>query len=103
MSDYCIIGKGGYGIVYKVILVFGSFIVVKKIVFFEWNKYIYKSFLMEIEMIGNVKYCNFVKLLGFCKWGEVGFFLYDFVLNGDFYDVLYNKERGIMLDWMMRL
>uniref|UniRef100_A0A7I4FK56 non-specific serine/threonine protein kinase n=1 Tax=Physcomitrium patens TaxID=3218 RepID=A0A7I4FK56_PHYPA len=103
LSDHCIIGKGGHGTVYKAILASGSSIVVKKIVSLERNKHIHKSFLTEIETIGNAKHRNLVKLLGFCKWGEVGLLLYDFVPNGDLHDVLHNKERGIMLDWTTRL
>lgn len=103
LSDNCIIGKGGHGTVYKATLASGSPIVVKKIVSLERNTRIHKSFLTEIETIGNAKHRNLVKLLGFCKWGEVGLLLYDFVPNGDLHDVLHNKERGVVLDWATRL
>lgn len=103
MNDFYIIGRGSYGVVYKVILVLGIFIVVKKIVVFDKSiKLIYKSFWREIEIIGYVKYWNFVRLFGFCKLGEVGFLLYDYVFNGDFYVVLYNKELGLVLNWRFR-
>ena len=103
LSDTCIIGKGGHGTVYKATLTSGSPIVVKKIVSLDRNMHIYKSFLTEIETIGNAKHRNLVKLLGFCKWGEVGLLLYEYVPNGDLQDVLHNKERGIVLDWATRL
>nr|APU94854.1 leucine-rich repeat receptor-like protein kinase [Pohlia nutans] len=103
LSDNCIIGKGGHGTVYKAILASGSPIVVKKIVSLDRNTHIHKSFLTEIETIGNAKHRNLVKLLGFCKWGEVGLLMYDFVPNGDLHDVLHNKERGMVLDWATRL
>ncbi|KAG0614658.1 hypothetical protein M758_6G193700 [Ceratodon purpureus] len=103
LSDTCIIGKGGHGTVYKATLAAGNPIVVKKIVSLDRNTHIHKSFLTEIETIGNAKHRNLVKLLGFCKWGEVGLLLYDYVPNGDLHDVLHNKERGIVLDWTTRL
>lgn len=103
LSDDCIIGKGGHGTVYKAMLASGSPIVVKKIGSLDRNTHIHKSFLTEIETIGNAKHRNLVKLLGFCKWGEVGLLLYEFIPNGDLHDVLHNKKRGMVLDWDSRL
>lgn len=106
LSDACIIGKGGHGTVYKATLPStGAAIVVKKI-----DVEVHKSFLTEIETIGNAKHRNLVKLLGFCKWGEVGLLMYDYIPNGDLHEALHNKEKAkgkgkgeVVLDWAARV
>ena len=101
LSDACIIGKGGHGTVYKATLPStGAPIVVKKI-----DVEVHKSFLTEIETIGNAKHRNLVKLLGFCKWGEVGLLMYDYIPNGDLHEALHNKEKekAVVLDWAARV
>jgi Leucine-rich repeat (LRR) protein len=103
LSDDYIIGKGGQGIVYKAVLHNGNVVAVKKIPLL--NKYIkiHKSFLREINTIGNIKHRNLVKLLGFCKFGKIALVVYNYFPNGDLFDAIHNKERGIVLDWDTRL
>jgi hypothetical protein len=101
-SDY-IIGIGGHGTVYKAIMFDGSVVAVKKIPLLQKDLQIHKSFLREIKTIGNVKHRNLAKLLGFCKWGEIGLLIYDYIPNGDLYEALHNKVNGMVLDWDTRL
>jgi Leucine-rich repeat (LRR) protein/tRNA A-37 threonylcarbamoyl transferase component Bud32 len=101
-NDY-IIGTGGHATVYKAELKDGTIVAVKKIHLLEKDLQIQKSFLREINSIGNVKHRNLAKLLGFCKWGETGLLLYDYIPNGDLFQALYNEDRGRILDWDTRL
>ncbi|CAM6063020.1 unnamed protein product [Sphagnum tenellum] len=101
-SDY-IIGIGGHGTVYKAIMFDGSVVAVKKIPFLQKDLQIHKSFLREINTIGTVKHRNLAKLLGFCKWGEIGLLIYDYIPNGDLHEALHNKVNGMVLNWDTRL
>jgi Leucine-rich repeat (LRR) protein len=101
-SDY-IIGIGGHGTVYKAIMFDGSVVAVKKIPLLQKDLQIHKSFLREINTIGNVKHRNLAKLLGFCKWGEIGLLIYDYIPNGDLHEALHNKVNGMVLNWDTRL
>ncbi|XP_024370975.1 uncharacterized protein [Physcomitrium patens] len=104
LNDSYIIGRGSHGVVYKATLASGTPIVAKKIVAFDKStKLIHKSFWREIETIGHAKHRNLVRLLGFCKLGEVGLLLYDYVSNGDLHAALHNKELGLVLNWRSRL
>ncbi|CAK9264653.1 unnamed protein product [Sphagnum jensenii] len=101
-SDY-IIGIGGHGTVYKAIMFDGSVVAVKKIPLLQKDLQIHKSFLREINTIGNVKHRNLAKLLGFCKWGEIGLLIYDYIPNGDLHEALHNKVNDVVLNWDTRL
>jgi Leucine-rich repeat (LRR) protein len=103
LSDDYIIGKGGQGIVYKAVLHNGNVVAVKKIPLLNKDIKIHKSFLREINTIGKVKHRNLVKLLGFCKLGKIALVVYNYFPNGDLFDAIHNKERGIVLDWDTRL
>jgi Leucine-rich repeat (LRR) protein len=103
LSDDCIIGKGSHGTVYKAVLPNGNIVVVKKVASLDKDLRIHKSFLREIDTIGNAKHRNLVKLLGFCKWGEIGLLLYDYVPNGNLFEALHNHVKGLVLDWEARL
>ncbi len=103
LSDDYIIGKGGQGIVYKAVLHNGNVVAVKKIPLLNKDIKSHKSFLREINTIGNIKHRNLVKLLGFCKFGKIALVVYNYFPNGDLFDAIHNKERGIVLDWDTRL
>jgi tRNA A-37 threonylcarbamoyl transferase component Bud32 len=103
LSDDYIIGTGGHATVYKAELKDGTIVAVKKIHLLEKDLRIQKRFLREINSIGNVKHRNLAKLLGFCKWGETGLLLYDYIPNGDLFQALYNEDRWRFLDWDTRL
>jgi hypothetical protein len=108
LSDAYIIGRGGHGVVYKVVSTSNVVpIAVKKIEALNLSTaLIHKSFWSEIETLGKAKHRNLVKLLGFMKWGEVGLLLYDYISNGDLHSALYKKEASrneVNLTWKVRL
>lgn len=104
MSDAYIIGKGCHGVVYKATIAKGTHIVVKRIASMDMKTaMVHKSFWKEIESAGNTDHPNVVRLLGFMQWGDTGFLLYDYVSNGDLCAILHDKERGVDLDWKVRL
>ncbi|CAL5403893.1 unnamed protein product [Camellia sinensis] len=57
------LGEGGFGLVFQGILSNGTKVAVKRLNGFGQAK---KSFLVEVETIGNIHHFNLVRLLGFC-------------------------------------
>lgn len=56
-----------------------------------------------MEIIGKIKYRNFVFLLGYCKVGEERLLVYEYMKYGSFEDVLYDRRKvGIKLKWVLR-
>jgi tRNA A-37 threonylcarbamoyl transferase component Bud32 len=98
-----IIGKGAHGTVYKATMPNGNVVAVKKIISIDKDMQIHKSFLREIDTIGKIKHRNLVKFLGFCKWGDIGLLVYDYIPNGDLFEALHNTVNGLDLDWNTRL
>lgn len=98
-----IIGKGAHGTVYKATMPNGNVVAVKKIISIDKDMQIHKSFLREIDTIGKIKHRNLVKFLGFCKWGDIGLLVYDYIPNGDLFKALHNTVKGLDLDWNTRL
>ncbi|KAI8012187.1 putative receptor-like protein kinase [Camellia lanceoleosa] len=62
-----VLGEGGYGVVYKGILVNGTEVAVKKLL--NNLGQAEKEFRVEVEAIGHVRHKNLVRLLGYCIEG----------------------------------
>lgn len=60
--------------------------------------------MVEMEIIGKIKYRNLVFFLGYCKIGEERFFVYEYMKWGSleivFYEVL--RKGGVFLNWVAR-
>lgn len=50
--------------------------------------------MVEMEILGKIKYRNFVFLLGYCKVGEERFLVYEFMLYGSLEDMFYVRLLG---------
>jgi tRNA A-37 threonylcarbamoyl transferase component Bud32 len=103
LSADFIIGKGAHGTVYKATMPNGNVVAVKKIISIDKDMQIHKSFLREIDTIGKIKHRNLVKFLGFCKWGDIGLLVYDYIPNGDLFKALHNTVKELDLNWNTRL
>ncbi|XP_010693707.1 leucine-rich repeat receptor-like protein kinase TDR [Beta vulgaris subsp. vulgaris] len=104
MSDK-IIGMGATGTVYRAEMPSGDIIAIKKL----WGKQKEtlrrrKGVLAEVEVLGNVRHRNIVRLLGCCSNKESTLLLYEYMPNGSLDDLLHGKNKGenLVADWLTR-
>ncbi|KAK4744989.1 hypothetical protein SAY87_011301 [Trapa incisa] len=97
-----VIGEGGYGVVYRGVLVDGSVVAVKNLL----NKkgQAEKEFKVEVEAIGKVRHKNLVCLLGYCAEGLQRMLLYEYIDNGNLEQWLHGDVGPISpLSWEIRM
>ncbi|KAB2072890.1 hypothetical protein ES319_A07G048300v1 [Gossypium barbadense] len=100
-----IIGIGSTGTVYKAEMPSGETIAVKKL----WGKNKEtarrrRGVLAEVEVLGNVRHRNIVRLLGCCSNSKCTMLLYEYMPNGNLDDLLHgiNKGDNLVADWVTR-
>ncbi|XP_071682841.1 probable LRR receptor-like serine/threonine-protein kinase At1g56140 [Lolium perenne] len=98
-SSNNLLGKGGYGSVYKGKLTDGRFVAVKQLS--ETSHQGKKEFATEIETISRVQHRNLVKLYGCCLEGNKPLLVYEYLENGSLDHALFGKGRS-NLDWPTR-
>ncbi|CAH1443459.1 unnamed protein product [Lactuca virosa] len=101
-SNERIVGRGGFGIVYKGILPDKRVIAIKKSLSVgETEK---EQFINEILVITQIIHGNVVKLLGCCFEEEVPVLVYEFIPNNTLFHHIHNEEGGTSwLSWENRL
>nr|BAF46308.1 leucine-rich repeat transmembrane protein kinase [Ipomoea nil] len=99
-DDSSLVGRGGYGKVYKGILADGTVVAIKRAQ--EGSLQGEKEFLTEIELLSRLHHRNLVSLIGYC--GEEGdqMLVYEFMPNGTLRDHLSGKSKE-PLDFAMRM
>ncbi|KAI3800075.1 hypothetical protein L1987_35383 [Smallanthus sonchifolius] len=100
-----ILGMGSTGTVYKAEMPGGEIIAVKKL----WGKHKEtirrrRGVLAEVDVLGNVRHRNIVRLLGCCSNMDCTMLLYEYMPNGNLDDLLHGKNKGgnLMADWVTR-
>ncbi|KAL0298377.1 UNVERIFIED_CONTAM: Leucine-rich repeat receptor-like protein kinase TDR [Sesamum radiatum] len=100
-----IIGMGSTGTVYKAEMPGGEIIAVKKL----WGKHKdtirkRRGVLAEVDVLGNVRHRNIVRLLGCCSKTQCTMLLYEYMPNGSLDDLLHGKNKGdnLVADWVIR-
>ncbi|KAK6926421.1 Leucine-rich repeat [Dillenia turbinata] len=100
-----ILGMGSTGTVYKAEMPSGEIIAVKKL----WGKQKEtvrrrRGVLAEVDVLGNVRHRNIVRLLGCCSNSETTMLLYEYMPNGSLDDLLHGKNKGenLVADWVTR-
>ncbi|CAL0315036.1 unnamed protein product [Lupinus luteus] len=101
LSESNVIGKGGYGIVYRGILPDGTKVAVKNL----FNKpEAERDFKAEVEVIGRVRHKNLVRLLGYCVEGPYMMLVYEYVDNGSLDQWLHENVASVSpLTWDIRM
>ncbi|KAF6162109.1 hypothetical protein GIB67_008238 [Kingdonia uniflora] len=98
------IGRGGYGSVYKVELLTGQVVAVKKLHPLEDGAGPgSKAFLDEISVLSKVRHRNIVRLYGFCSHARNSFIISEYLERGNLSKVLSDSEEAVKLDWVRRV
>ncbi|KAI3870935.1 hypothetical protein MKX03_025123 [Papaver bracteatum] len=97
-----ILGRGGFGTVYKGTLSNGEVVAIKKtrIVDMDQNE----QFVNEIAVLSQINHKNVVQLLGCCLESEVPLLVYEYIANGTLHQHLHEQREGYAtLSWENRL
>ncbi|AET03148.1 putative protein kinase RLK-Pelle-RLCK-VIIb family [Medicago truncatula] len=99
-SDDNLIGKGGFGRVYKGTLKSGEVVAIKKMEMpaIEGER----EFRVEVDILSRLDHPNLVSLIGYCADGKHRFLVYEYMQNGNLQDHL-NGIRERKMDWPERL
>ncbi|KAL3627609.1 hypothetical protein CASFOL_028972 [Castilleja foliolosa] len=99
-SDANKLGQGGFGSVYKGVLIEGQEIAVKRLSK-NSGQGLYE-FMNEVKLIARLQHRNLVRLLGCCIEMEEKMLIYEYMENKSLDSMLFQKDKGVMLEWQTR-
>lgn len=104
-SEANVLGRGGFGTVYKGVLLDGTKIAVKRMESGTLTEKGLAEFKSEIEVLTQVRHRHLVALLGYCLDGNERLLVYQYMPQGTLSEHLFNwQERGLKpLGWTRRL
>ncbi|RDY00786.1 G-type lectin S-receptor-like serine/threonine-protein kinase, partial [Mucuna pruriens] len=94
------IGEGGFGPVYRGLLVDGSEIAVKTLS--SSSRQGLTEFLNEVKLIAKLQHRNLVKLLGCCIQGQEKILVYEYMPNSSLDSFIFDDTKGKLLEWPHR-
>ncbi|KAM0920374.1 hypothetical protein ACQ4PT_007560 [Festuca glaucescens] len=103
-SDSNVLGKGGFGIVYKGTLEGGKEVAIKRLT--KCSDQGIKHFRNEVVLIAKLQHRNLVRLLGYCIRGDEMLLIYEYLPNKSLDYYLFGQHaddaKKSMVDWPSR-
>ncbi|KAM7462746.1 hypothetical protein LguiA_030867 [Lonicera macranthoides] len=105
--DELVLGRGGFGKVYKGVIDNGTVTVAIKRLN-HMSKQGSREFWNEIEMLSKFRHSHLVSLIGYCNVGKEKIIVYEYMVNGTLADHLHKKGKNgssgnSTLSWVQRL
>ncbi|CAM0150367.1 unnamed protein product [Urochloa decumbens] len=100
-SSHNLIGKGGFGQVYKGVLPNGVDVAIKKSHVFDKSRCI-SEFENELQIIPKLQHANIIKLLGCCIEDDVRILVYEYMPRGSLHNITQELKAGVFLAWHLR-
>ncbi|KAL8252333.1 hypothetical protein R6Q59_036028 [Mikania micrantha] len=101
-SESLVIGRGGFGKVYKGNIINESSVVVAAIKRLDsMSNQGAVEFWAEVEMLSMLRHCNLVSLIGYCNYEQEMILVYEYMSNRTLNDHLH--ELRTPLSWLQRL
>ncbi|KAJ1291220.1 hypothetical protein BS78_02G301000 [Paspalum vaginatum] len=99
-SDENLLGRGGFGPVYKGKLHDGAEIAVKRLAAHSGQGL--EEFKNEIQLIAKLQHTNLVRLVGCCVQEEEKLLVYEYMPNRSLNRFIFDQKRGPALGWEQR-
>ncbi|XP_043703480.1 LRR receptor-like serine/threonine-protein kinase FEI 1 isoform X2 [Telopea speciosissima] len=100
LGEEDVVGSGGFGTVYKMVMNNCSTFAVKRID--RSHEGSIQVFERELEILGTIKHINLVNLQGYCRLPTAKLLIYDYLALGSL-DHLLHEHKGQPLNWNLRL
>uniref|UniRef100_A0A7N2LD40 Uncharacterized protein n=1 Tax=Quercus lobata TaxID=97700 RepID=A0A7N2LD40_QUELO len=100
-DENLIIGRGGFGTVYKGFLPDDRIVAIKKSKIVDESQI--EQFINELVVLSQINHTNVVKLLGCSLETQVPLLVYEFVPNGTLFEYIHHESKVSIVPWETRL